>query len=62
MGRSNIEVTLNVYTHVRFDDAQKELEDMQEKIRKEMLGARKELEKSGQVSAKVIPMVKKKAE
>lgn len=62
MGHSSIEVTLNVYTHLKFDDAQKELEDMQEKIRKEMLGARKELEKSGQVSAKVIPMVKKKAE
>ncbi len=38
MGHSDIGVTLNVYTHMGLDDAEKELQEMQglEKARKEM--------------------------
>lgn len=59
MGHSSIEVTMNVYTHVHFDDAQKEVVEMQEKLQKEMSNARKELEEAGKVSAKMIPMRRK---
>lgn len=32
MGHTDISVTLNVYTHVKFEDAEKEIEKMQKKL------------------------------
>ena len=43
MGHSDIGVTLNVYTHIKFDDAQKEVEILQAQHQKEMERSRKEL-------------------
>ena len=44
MGHSDISITLNVYTHIKFDDAQKEVENV-----------RKELEQVGAIRPKIIP-------
>lgn len=41
MGHSDISVTMNVYTHIRFDDAEKELKRM-EKFRKAQAEVEKE--------------------
>lgn len=42
MGHSDIGVTLNVYTHVDFEDVQKEMQEVQKEIRKEI---RKEMKR-----------------
>ena len=44
MGHSDISVTMNVYTHISFDDAEEELKRMEdlEKARKEIYGEEKE--------------------
>lgn len=44
MGHSDISITLNVYTHIKFDNAQKEVENV-----------RKELEQVGAIRPKIIP-------
>lgn len=54
MGHSDIGVTLNVYTHIKFDDAQKEVEVIQARQQKEMESVREELEKVGEIQPKVI--------
>ena len=54
MGRSDISITLNVYTHIKFDDAQKEVEFIQTRQQKEMENVRKELEQVGEIQPKVI--------
>ena len=41
MGHSDISVTMNVYTHIRFDDAEEELKRMED-----LQNARKELEQT----------------
>ena len=33
MGHADIAVTLNVYTHVKFEDAEREVEQMKEKLK-----------------------------
>ena len=45
MGHSDISVTMNVYTHIGFDDAEEELKRMEdlEKARKEIFGEEKEM-------------------
>lgn len=60
MGHSDIAITLNVYTHIKFDDAKSEVEDLQSRQEKETKFAREELEKMGKATpkAKVIPMRK----
>lgn len=55
MGHSDISITLNVYTHIKFDDAQKEVELVQQRQQKEMENVRKELEQVGTLRPKVIP-------
>ena len=55
MGHSDISITLNVYTHIKFDDAQKEVELVQEQQQKEMENVRKELEQVGEIQPKIIP-------
>lgn len=54
MGHSDISITLNVYTHIKFDDAQKEVELIQTRQQKEMENVRKELEQVGEIQPKVI--------
>ena len=54
MGHSDIGITLNVYTHIKFDDAQKEVEVIQARQQKEMESVREELEKVGEIQPKVI--------
>lgn len=44
MGHSDISVTMNVYTHIRFDDAEEELKRMEE-FRKAQAGVEKKNEK-----------------
>lgn len=58
MGHSDISITLNVYTHIRFDDAQKEVEVVQARQQKEMESARKELEQMGDAQPKIVPLRK----
>ena len=41
VGHSDISVTMNVYTHIRFDDAEEELKRMED-----LQNARKELEQT----------------
>ena len=41
MGHSDISVTMNVYTHIGFDDAEEEL-----KLMEDLQNARKELEQT----------------
>lgn len=55
MGHSDISITLNVYTHIKFDDAQKEVELVQQRQQKEMENVRKELEQVGAIRSKIIP-------
>ena len=55
MGHSDISITLNVYTHIKFDDAQKEVELVQQRQQKEMENVRKELEQVGAIRPKIIP-------
>lgn len=55
MGHSDISITLNVYTHIKFDDAQKEVELVQNRQQKEMENVRKELEQVGEIQPKIIP-------
>jgi hypothetical protein len=55
MGHSDISITLNVYTHIKFDDAQKEVELVQEQQQKEMENVRKELEQVGEIQPKIVP-------
>lgn len=55
MGHSDISITLNVYTHIKFDDAQKEVELIQTRQQKEMENVRKELEQVGEIKPKIIP-------
>lgn len=55
MGHSDISITLNVYTHIKFDDAQKEVELVQTRQQKEMENVRKELEQVGEIQPKIIP-------
>ena len=54
MGHSDISITLNVYTYIKFDDAQKEVELIQTRQQKEMENVRKELEQVGEIQPKVI--------
>ena len=54
MGHSDIGVTLNVYTHIKFDDAQKEVEILQAQHQKEMERSRKELVDIGAIKPNVI--------
>ena len=54
MGHSDISITLNVYTHIKFDDAQKEVALIQARQQKEMENVRKELEQVGEIQPKVI--------
>ena len=54
MGHSDIGITLNVYTHIKFNDAQKEVEVIQARQQKEMESVREELEKVGEIQPKVI--------
>lgn len=54
MGHSDISITLNVYTHIKFDDAQKEVKLIQTRQQKEMETVRKELEQVGEIQPKVI--------
>ncbi len=54
MGHSDISITLNVYTYIKFDDAQKEVELIQNRQQKEMENVRKELEPMGEIQPKVI--------
>lgn len=54
MGHSDISITLNVYTHIKFDNAQKEVELIQTRQQKEMEKVRKELEQVGEIQPKVI--------
>ena len=54
MGHSDISITLNVYTHIKFDDAQKEVALIQARQQKEMENIRKELEQVGEIQPKVI--------
>ncbi len=58
MGHSDISITLNVYTHIKFDDAQKEVELIHKRQQKEMENARNELEQVGAIRPKVIPFKK----
>ena len=44
MGNSDISVTMNVYTHIGFDDAEEESKQM-EKIRKAQAGVEQKKEK-----------------
>ena len=55
MGHSDISITLNVYTHIKFDNAQKEVELVQQRQQKEMENVRKELEQVGAIRPKIIP-------
>ena len=55
MGHSDISITLNVYTHIKYDDAQKEVELVQTRQQKEMENVRKELEQVGEIQPKIIP-------
>ena len=55
LGHSDISITLNVYTHIKFDDAQKEVELVQVQQQKEMENVRKELEQMGEIQPKIIP-------
>lgn len=59
MGHSTIDVTMNVYTHIKFGDAQKEVENWEAKQQKDLGSAREELEQMGKASPKVIPIKKK---
>lgn len=54
MGHSDIAVTLNVYTHIGFDDATEELRKLEE-----MENARRELEKGQEkpVSQKIFKAI-----
>ena len=54
MGHSDISITLNVYTHIKFDNAQKEVELVQQRQQKEMENVRKELEQVGAIRPKII--------
>ena len=36
MGHADIATTLNVYTHLRYDDVEKEVRAMEERLRKEV--------------------------
>ena len=54
MGHSDISITLNVYTHIKFDDAQKEVALIQARQQKEMENVRKELEQVGEIQPRVI--------
>lgn len=54
MGHSDISITLNAYTHIKFDDAQKEVELVQQRQRKEVENVRKELEQAGTLRPKII--------
>lgn len=54
MGHSDISITLNVYTHIKFDDAQKEVELVQQRQQKEVENVRKELEQVGTLRPKII--------
>lgn len=56
MGHSDISITLNVYTHIKFDNAQKEVELVQQRQQKEMENVRKELEQVGAIRPKIIPL------
>lgn len=62
MGHSDISITLNVYTHIKFDDAQKKVELIQIRQQKEMENVRKELEQVGEIQPKVIRFPKVSAE
>ena len=55
MGHSDISITLNVYTHIKFDNAQKKVELVQPRQQKEMENVRKELEQVGAIRPKIIP-------
>ncbi len=59
MGHSDISITLNVYTHIKFDDAQKEVELVHQRQQKEMENVRNELEQVGAIRPKIIPFKKK---
>ena len=48
-------ISLNVYTHIKFDNAQKEVELVQQRQQKEMENVRKELEQVGAIRPKIIP-------
>ena len=55
MGHSNIGVTMNVYTHVNFDDAEEELRRMEEFRKAQVEIEKKNLPKpTSQVLFKVI--------
>lgn len=55
MGHSDISITLNVYTHIKFDNAQKKVELVQQRQQKEMENVRKKLEQVGAIRPKIIP-------
>ncbi len=56
MDHSSIKVTINIYTHSKFNDSQKEVEVLEAKQQKVLGSAKAELQQIVQVTGKLNPM------